>query len=452
MIVRGGRVALPGLDSPVEADLKIEDGLIVDIGSSFSDREIIDAHGLLVIPGGIDPHVHFNDPGYTEREDFLHGTSAAASGGITTVIDMPCTSIPPVTCLDNLKIKLNTIEKEAIVDYGFFGGISRQSFENGFPKNALEIAEFVLGFKTYFISGMESFGSLNHHYFESVMRELRDIDRPILLHAEDKEYVQPATAVSIGQGDKPEDFYLSRPEIAETLAVGSAVDICDETGGNLHIVHLGTAEAAAKIKNSNVTGETAPHYLMFDNRDFYRIGSPLKVTPVVKSPGNKEQLWEYLADGTISFVASDHAPCPENQKNTGSIWSDYSGIPGSGTLLPFIFSEGYLAGRLPLRRFIEVATSAAAERYGISNRKGSIEIGKDADLVLIDTGAKWRVEGAKFLSKGKLTPFEGIEFKGRVLKTIVRGKTVYDSDRGIIVSGGYGNFIKAKKSDDRKAK
>ncbi|HHF52909.1 MAG TPA: allantoinase, partial [candidate division WOR-3 bacterium] len=178
--------------------------------------------------------------------------------------------------------------------------------------------------------------------------------------------------------------------------------------------------------------------------DFIKIGSPLKVTPPVKGKGNREKLWNLLNNGKISFVASDHAPCPEAEKNTGSIWTDYSGIPGTETLLPYLFSEGYMRGRLSWRRFVEAISSEAAKYYGLYYRKGSIEVGKDADLVLIDPQKRWVVEGNKFLSKGKITPFEGMEFKGRIVKTIVRGRVVYDEKDGISVEPGYGIFLKRK--------
>jgi len=396
---------------------------------------------MIVLPGGIDPHVHFDDPGFTDREDFYHGSCCSASGGITTVIDMPCTSIPPVTDLDNLREKLGVIEKKAVIDFGLFGGISPQSMAGGYPDNFRELSELVLGFKTYFISVMEFFSALNHFQFRGVLEKAKELGAIILLHAEDLSYVNAATDYYMKRGKAPIDYYRSRPEAAEVLAVANAVELAEEVGGDLHIVHVSTARAAEIIASSSVTCETEPHYLQFDIDDFIRLGSPLKTTPPVKKPGNKERLWQYLSDGRINFVASDHAPCPASGKETASIWTDYAGFPGSGTLLPYLFSEGYMKGRLSLRRLVEVASENAARRYGLYPRKGAIEVGTDGDLVLIDPDRTWTVEGEKFLSKGHITPFEGMELKGRVIRTIVRGTTVYDADRGIRVEGGYGRFL-----------
>lgn len=446
VIIKSGMVALPDQEDFFNVDIRVERGSIVEIGNlspgyESTGVEIIDADGLFILPGGIDPHVHFDDPGYTEREDFYHGSCTAASGGITTVIDMPCTSIPPVTNKRNLVEKLKAIEDKAVIDYGLYGGVSKQSFENGFPQNMEELSDSVLGFKTYFISGTESFGRLNHYQFKRVLQKAVTLELPVLLHAEDFDYVQAATAIFSKEGKTPLHYYHSRPEIAELLAAISAVELARETGASLHIVHIGTARVA-QLLGKGITGETAPQYLEFDLTDFEKIGSILKCTPPIKAPGNKEKLWEFLAEGTISFVASDHAPCSREEKETGSIWTDYAGIPGSGTLLHYMFSEGYMKGRITLPRLLKATSENAARRYGLFIKKGSIEVGKDADFVLIDPKQHLTVEGKNSYSKGKITPFEGKEFKGKIVKTILRGDVIYTSKQGILVQGGNGRLLK----------
>ncbi len=441
MLIKNTLAALPGRDRFAQVDIKVKDGKIVEIGPDLdADARILDVEGLWVLPGGIDPHVHFDDPGYTDREDFFAGTSAAASGGVTTVIDMPCTSVPPVTNVENLRRKLALIEKKAVVDFGLYGGVCAQSFAGNFRLDMRELAEFVLGFKTYFVSGMDTFGRLNHYQFQQVLAAARELGVPVLLHAEDYDYVTAATQAAMQAGTTPRQYYESRPEIAEILAVGSAVALADSVDGDLHIVHVGTARAGALLRGSRTTAETTPQYLEFDEADFERIQGPLKVTPPVKGPGNKDGLWALLGDGTIDFVASDHAPSPEKEKYTGSVWTDYGGLPGVGTLLPYVVSEGFIEKRLPLSRLVEVTSAAAAKRYGLAG-KGAIEVGCDADLVVIDPAAEWVIEGRRFLSKGKITPFEGMRLKGQVVKTLVRGQVVYDRAAGIQVQPGYGRWI-----------
>jgi len=439
LIIKNGRIAFSGENKFYTRDLRIEQGKIVEIGSDLSGDSEIDAAGLLIFPGAIDPHVHFDDPGYTAREDFYHGGCAAVSGGVTTIIDMPCTSVPPVTKLENLQHKLQVVRKKAVLDFGFFGGVSGQCFDGNFRNGMTELADYVLGFKTYFISGMESFARLDFEQFRQVLQT----NRPVLLHAEDYETVTAAELIAKAEGSGWRNYYNSRPEEAEIIAVKKAVAMATEIGADLHIVHIGTAAAAEFLAGrKRITGETEPHYLEFSFDDLERIGGALKTAPVVKSPGNAAKLWQMLTDGTISFAASDHAPAPANQKNTGSAWNDYSGIPGTGTLFPYMYSEGFIKREISLARFLEIISENAARRYGLFDRKGSIEVGKDGDLALIDPEANWTVRGRDFYSKGKLTPFEGMTFHGRVAKTIIRGEVVYDFQKGVIAKPGFGKFLK----------
>jgi allantoinase len=444
MIIRNGQVALPGAEDLRAVDIRVERGQIVEIGERLGGGEIVDAQGLVILPGGIDPHVHFDDPGYTDREDFSHGSRAAAAGGITTVIDMPCTSVPPVTNRRHLLHKLEAIALKSVVDFGLYAGVSAQSFQEAESRDMEDLAGDVLGFKTYFISGMASFGRLDHYQFERVLARAKELGLPVLLHAEDYDYVSAATAAWAQEGDRPWHYYRSRPEIAEMLAVRAAVELAQETCADLHVVHVGTAAAAEILAQGGASCETAPHYLAFDVDDFERIGAPLKVTPPVKSAGNKARLWARLAEGTIDFVASDHAPCPAPEKAAGSIWTAYSGIPGSGTLLPFMFSEGYMKGRLSLQGLLQVTSGGAARRYGLWSQKGSIEAGKDADLAWIDPQQSWVVEGSRSYSMGKITPFEGMSLQGRVVKTMLRGQVIYDVEKGIRVPGGYGRMLRRR--------
>ena len=446
MIIKNCEIALPQGNELISLDIAIDQGKLVSIGENLEGPDVFDAKGLQVFPGAIDPHVHFNDPGFTEREDFYHGCACAASGGVTTIIDMPCTSIPPVTSLENLQKKLDVVSKQAVIDFGFYGGVSRQVFESTYQESMAELAEFVMGFKTYFISGMQSFGALDSSQLQAVLAEAKKLGRPVLLHAEDPAIVNKLTQEEKAKGSGWMNFYRSRPESAETFAAVKAIAVARATGANLHIVHIGTGDVALLLPNeAKVSGETCPHYLEFNNEDLDIIGAALKTVPIVKSKGNAEVLWKALMDGSIDFIASDHAPAPTAQKNTGSAWTDYSGIPGSGSIFPYMYSEGLIKRKMPLARLLEVTAENAAKRYDIWDRKGSIEIGKDADLIFVDPAMTWTVRGKDFLSKGKTTPFEKRVFAGRVVKTMCRGEFVYDHEKGITSQAGYGQFIKPQK-------
>ena len=456
MIVQNGALALPYEKDFLKRDLRVgPDGRIAAIGESLAPapgEEVLDASGLRVLPGAIDPHVHFDEPGFTHREDFLHGSSEAAKGGVTTVIDMPCTSLPPVITREALEHKLAIVAKSAVVDYAFFGGVSGQRVEESLSEQMEALAPEVVGFKTYFISGMESFTAVNHYDFKRIVEKAAALGRPVLLHAEDRDYVTAAEAsIRKARGSEAPrwgDYADARPEVAELAAALAAAALSRGHEEWLHVVHVGTAEAAEALAASGVSCETCAHYLAFSREDFESRGSALKTAPVVKSPGQAARLWELLADGSIRFVASDHAPAPFAEKNTGNLWTDYGGIPGTGTWAPYLFSEGLLAGRLSLSRYLEVTSEAAARRYGLAGGKGSLAPGKDADFVLADPAGVTTIEGRTLLSKGNITPFEGMRLSGRFLKTFVRGRAVYDSSRAdrnehpIAAEPGSGKFLR----------
>ena len=468
MILENGLVALPGEPDFRRASLRVEGERITEIAETIcaaEGEEIVDARGFEILPGAIDPHVHFDEPGFTHREDFLHGTAEAAKGGVTTVIDMPCTSLPPVTTVAALDNKLAAIGGKALVDYALFGGVSGHTVEASLGHagagGMAELAPRVVGFKCYFISGMDSFTSVAAKDFARIVAEGERLGRPILLHAEDLDYVTAATArIKAARGDAPaewSDYADSRPEAAEIAAVASALALSRGREGSLHIVHVGTAEAASLVAGAGASCETCAHYLAFGREDFDTLGAALKTAPVVKSRAERELLWSLLARGSIAFVASDHAPAPAFEKNTGDVWTAYGGIPGTGTMFPYLYSEGLRRGRLTLPRFLDAVSGSAARRYGLAARKGSIAVGKDADLVLVDPSAETIIRGARLLSKGRITPFDGMRLTGRALATYVRGRRVFDARvfdshifdsrgvgqdlPGIVAEPGYGRFL-----------
>lgn len=485
MIVRGGLLALPGRQDLVRADIHISEGRIVSIEQSAhaeAGEEVIDAGGLHLFPGAVDSHVHFDTPGFEHREDFEHGSMSAARGGVTTVVDMPCTSLPPVTSFDTLKAKLAVMSRRSVVDFALYGGLSGREDGGDVTAAMAALAPSVVGFKAYFLSGMASFPRISHYDFARAVARCDELGRPLLLHAEDADYVTAATAVRsgaergrlggtalappagggdllsgaragriggaatpiTGAGDgrgKWSDYVASRPEAAELAAAASALALARGHEKALHVVHVGTAAAAELLSAGGATCETCPHYLAFSSEDFTRLGSALKTAPPVKAPGEAAKLWALLARRAIVFVTSDHAPAPEEEKRTGSVWTDYGGIPGTGTLFPYLYSEGLRAGRLSLSRFLEAASSGAALRFGLAGRKGSIEVGKDADFLLIDPDATSVVRGSELLSKGKITPFEGMRLSGAIVRTYLRGRPVWDADHGITVDPGYGRYL-----------
>ncbi len=474
MIIRGGDAALPGVEKPVRIDIRVEGERIAEIAPVIAPRPgepVVEADGLLILPGGIDPHVHFDTPGFMEREDFLHGSAEAARGGITTVIDMPCTSLPPVVSAAALENKLRAVSPMALVDYGFYGGVHGDIPGAANPPDRIErgmaeLAPRVLAFKAYLLSGMDTFPQVNHQELGRAIAQAARLGRPLCLHAEDAGYVAAArkrveaarAASGPGAAATWDDYVDSRSETAERVAVAAAVALARGVERTLHVVHVGTSDSAAALAAAGATCETCSHYLAFSREDFADKKSFLKTAPPVKAKGEADRLWALLADGRIAFVTSDHAPARPEEKRTGSVWTDYGGIPGVGTTLPYLLSEGYLAGRLTLGRFLDAISFGAARRYGLAARKGSLEVGKDADFVLADPRAQTRFSGAALYSKGKDTPFDGMILRGSIVSTWVRGKPVYEAGSekkesprsagvvhsefpGIVADAGYGKFL-----------
>jgi len=446
-----GKISSGRGNETILTSFRIDGGKFFAISNDLKPLDgepVINLKGMLMLPGGIDPHVHFNTPGFEERETFETGSAFAASGGITTVIDMPCTSLPPVTNVANLEHKLATIKGRSYVDYALWGGVSENCLqEANWTANMQALWKAgVVGFKTYSLSGMPTFTHLTPAELAEVMKFAGRFGILICHHAEAAEIVLPITQKLMAEGRADAAAYaLSRPTEAEVVALERIGKFALQSGTPLHIVHVSSgrgAELIAQLKNQRVaiSGETCPHYLAFNIDDLIAQGSLLKTAPVVKTKADSERLWRALANSELDFIASDHAPCPRQQKQTGSIWSDYGGISGTGTLLPFLYSEGFRRNRITLAQLVTATSTNAAKRFGLYPQKGTLQVGSDADLVCIDESQSVTVQGANFPSLGKFTPFEGLKFQGRIKSVYLRGRLVFDDEKGLTDSRS-GKFI-----------
>jgi allantoinase len=420
-------------------DILIVSGRIADVTPpserpAEADEERIDLGNQLVLPGTIDGHVHFDDPGFTHREDFETGTRAAAAGGVTCIVDMPCTSLPPVTSGANLQRKLTVIESKAHVDFMLWGGVSANAMGEPDWISNLEdvVAEGVGAIKIYMLSGMDTFRDLNVPDMEAVLRETHRLCVPVGVHAEDREMVLGLTQDLMAEGrEAPLDYAASRPAAGEISAVETLRELCRRTGARVHVVHVGTGEVldivrAGREEGLHLSAETCPHFLEFTQDDLRDMGALLKTAPVVKTAADRDCLWAGVASGEIQHVATDHAAGQwPAEKHTGSIWSDYGGVPGVEILLPYMYSEGYRKGRVSLSRMVEVISSAPAAFFGIESRKGRIEKGFDADLAVIDENESWTVRADDLHNLNRYTPHDGQTFAGRVTMTLVRGAEAY---------------------------
>lgn len=403
--------------------------------------KIYDGKFRLLIPGAVDAHVHFNTPGFIHRETFETGTRAAAAGGVTTVIDMPCTSLPPVTTVENLNVKKKAVQGRAHVDYAFWGGISGNFFhvyKRSLKEKITELAEEgIVGFKAYLISGMETFTDLDVIQMKEVASIVRRTGKPLAVHAEDKIYINYKRKRNMIKNLIDWKAYCdARDDLAEAKAVYLLREISRHTDCPIHIVHISSALGIelvniAQLEKIPLTAETCPHYLYFTQEDFRneQISNFLKTAPPVKNEEDRAALWEAVGDGTISFITTDHAGCdPVKEKSHWNFWEVYGGIPGVEHRVPFLISEGFKKGKLTLEQTIAHLCSNPAEFFKLSHRKGSLAPGKDADFALINLWDQQTVSAKNMHCKGKYTPFEGVKFSAVVEKTFLRGMKVFDRE------------------------
>ena len=412
------------------AKIAFENGKIIAFDDACpKNSEVTDCENLLLLPGVIDPHTHFDDPGYTWREDFYHGSLGAIAGGVTTVFDMPCTTVPPVTNVSAFYNKKETIIPNAWCDFRLWGGISAESLDSPLWKNHIEQLKNagVIGFKTYVLSGMDSFPQISYDEYYDVLKFAAEIDVLVGVHAEDPKIVAETTKKITG--DSPADFAASRPVEAEVTAIRRVGEIAGEVGAKIHIVHVSSGSGAEEIDRLqklgvNISGETCPQYLAFTIDDLCRLGSVLKCAPPVRSKEEKDKLWSYIGK-SISFLATDHAPCSQEEKNTGDFMTDYSGMPGVELLLPFALSYGYHQEKLTLEQIQKLTSENVAKRFNIFPQKGSLEIGSNADFALVNLDTMYKIDAEKLKTKGKFTPFDGMTFCGSVEQTWIHGEPVF---------------------------
>lgn len=430
-----------------KADVGVKDGKIVFLGNfnslpSEEVREVVDLQGKYLLPGVVDSHCHFGEPGMVDREDFGTGTRSAAAGGVTTVVEMPL-CFPPTDNPEHFHLKLALAQEKAVVDFSLWGGLV--------PYNQEEIPKlFELGVRAFkaFMCHTQHYPKVTDGELLQGMKMIAELGGLVGVHAENDGIIKYSTArlKELGRTDG-KAHAEARPPIAEYEAISRAILLAREAKADLHILHMGITSGArliqeAKQSGVQVTVETCPHYLVLTEEDLLRLGPYAKCNPPLRSKKNVEALWEYLFNGTLDMVVSDHAPYTIEAKNKGwqEIFAAPSGIAGVQTALPLLLSEGVHKRGLSLERLVQLLSTNPAKRFQLYPRKGTLQIGSDADLVVVDLEAEWRVKKEDLFYKNPWSPYEGWELKGKVLKTYVRGKKVFESGK-ILVEPGYGRWI-----------
>jgi allantoinase len=445
LIVRGKRVLTPEGERP--ASIHVRGGVIGAI-SGFDDVPkgalIHEAGDLVVMPGIVDTHVHINEPGRTEWEGFSTGTRAAAAGGVTTLVEMPLNSIPPTTTPSAFREKQAAAAGKLWVDVGFWGGLV--------PENITELQPLweagVFGFKCFLVpSGVEEFAHVGKEHLRAALPKLSKLGAPLLAHAELPEPIAKAVAglpknASVRQYST---WLAARPREAENEAIALLLHLSREFGARIHIVHLSSSDPIPVLQHARAEGvklsvETCPHYLTFSAEEIVEGSTEFKCAPPVREKENREKLWEALGAGIIDFIATDHSPCPPAMKlpEEGDFLRAWGGIASLQLALPIVWTEARKRG-YAVAHVVQWLCREPARLAGLERRKGSLAVGRDADFVIWDPDAQFRVEGARLHHRHKITPYAGRELSGLVATTFLRGRKIFD--RGEFSTGPIGQVL-----------
>jgi allantoinase len=424
IIIRSTLVLLPTGIQP--AEIEITGAQITAVRPLNPDGKTSNPRpptSALVMPGLVDTHVHVNEPGRTEWEGFATATAAAAAGGITTIVDMPLNSVPATTTLRGLEAKRRTVPIDG-VEVLLWGGVVPGNFGE---LDALASAG-VRGFKCFLSpSGVAEFPAVELDDLQRALPIVARRDLPLLVHAEWPAALRPPPLAADPRAYAT--WLDSRPPSAEVEAIDKLLGLAREFDLRVHIVHLAAAEAlpllrGARADGARVTVETCPHYLTFAAEDIADGATLFKCAPPIRGRATREALWRALDAGDIDLVATDHSPCPPSMKAEGDFLRAWGGIASLELSLPAVWTGASERG-MPVERIAEWMSAAPARLAGIAGRKGSIEPGKDADLVIWDPDAEFVVDETALAQRHKRTPYAGRRLRGRVIATYARGRVVY---------------------------
>ena len=406
------------VDEIGEYYIKIDDGKITDISKTpMKASEIIDVKNNYVLPGFIDPHIHFRDPGLTKKEDFHTGSLAAANGGFTTVIDMPNT-LPKTNTYKALKEKYEIAQKKSVINFELQAG--HNDLEE--MKKMMELKP--VSFKVFM--DLESDESLEKIFRDlSTLMKTTDYNGLVATHCEKKSIVESETErLKDKSENKPIDYTYARPSSSEDESVRQAIELARANDLRLHICHLSSIKslnmAKSASKNMSVSWEFTPHHLLLDNSSYNIYGTFIKTNPPLREEQDSVRI-SNLDENSI--IGTDHAPHTLDDKTKG-VWESSPGIPNLETVVPLLLTE-VNRGNLDLKLIPKIFSQNAAEVYGLEN-KGKIATGYDGDITIIDLKKEGKFDINEFKTKAEYSPFDGWDYVGMPVMTIVNGKVVMD--------------------------
>lgn len=451
LLVKNGKIVTA--DCVFSGNIAVKEGNIAAVllaGEEPEAKKVIDAKENYVFPGAIDTHAHLNDPGYEWREDYEHGTAAAAVGGYTTIIDMPLQNEPAMTNATIFDKKFQKVSPNAYVDYCFWGGLIPDNFQDlkGMDEKGC------VAFKSFIGPVSPDYSSLNYGQVYEAMQIIHEFDGRAGFHCEDFAAIkwQEQRMKKEGRLDW-KGFLESRPVVAEMVATVDVIELAKATGCKAHICHVSSPDVAQKIKEAqqegyDITAETCSHYLSMTDEDVIKNGPLFKCAPPLRSQEEVDRLWTYVEDGTFSGIASDHSPCSYDEKfkeilgnkieTPFDVWGGISGIQSG---FQVSFHEGCVKRGISPTVLANAMAKKPAEAFGIYGKKGDIRTGFDADFIIVDADKEWEITEDSLLYVNKISAFVGMKGKGLPVCTIVRGEVVAE-DGKVVGEKGFGNLVK----------
>lgn len=452
----------------IRADLLCRDGRIAGLlepGTAVQSGERLDATGLLVFPGFIDPHVHSRDPGLTEKEDFAHSTLAALCSGVTTLLEMP-NAVPPITDKAVFEQRAADHERQASVDFGLWGQALGASNLDDLPAlldagavavklfwgYALDKVTKKLVYNTADLPADRVIPPPDAGDVLRVFAVMAEEGGLLAAHCEDAEIIKGGERLLRGAIADYADLLAARPAMAEVAAVSRAAEFARATGCRFHVVHTSTARSmeivrAARADGVPISAEACPHYLFLDESDHERHGSGMKVYPPIRSAADQAALWDGITDGTIVSVGSDHAPHALAEVN-GPLATRPAGVHGVETMVPLML-DAMSRGRITPSRLAAVLAEDTAKLYGVGHRKGRIAVGLDADLTLVDPRREHRIDAGALHTKHKVSVFDGRDGHGVAVASVLRGEVAMRD--GEPVGGPRGRLVRTRRGEARRS-
>lgn len=446
LVIRGAKVVSP--DQIFEASVAIAAEHIVAVGHDDlmpTAAQELRADGLYLLPGAIDSHVHFRDPGYPHKETWKTGSAAAACGGVTTVFEMPNTN-PPTGTIEALRLKQKAAES-SYVDYGIHGLLGDDTIER--LEELLDAG--VTSFKAFVGNTFGNLPAPSDGALLEGFEKLAPLGVRTVVHAENSSILlrRQQRMQAAGRNDALAHL-AARPAVAEVEAIGRVLTLADWTGARIHIAHHSAADSLfllrdAKRRGVDVTVETCPQYLLLNTDHMRVLGGIMRLNPPIREARHNQPLWDALLDGTIDMIATDHAPHTPEEKTRASIWDCDCGFPGVETQMPLMLTE-VNRGRASLMDYVRWSSVNPARAWGLYGTKGVIAPGAHADIAIVDLQRAGVLSQNRLQSISKISPWHGRAVQGYPLHTLLRGRFVMRDGKLVTDAAGWGRSVKGVQS------